>query len=143
MIKKWGVKLTKRSLLFFGLMMFASVANAQLNNAAVNSVSFTQEFVTNSLTSVTDTLDVMNVDVYIDGIDFMGEVLVTVYDQATGYPLQLVKQTKTELETNGLLVGSVATLKIFELMPSQGTYNVDVQVRNVQGGNLPLISTQY
>ncbi|MCR9171961.1 MAG: hypothetical protein NXI10_05690 [bacterium] len=143
MIGRLGKKMSNQAIVIIGLMFLSSGVNAQLDTASVSSVSFAQETVTDSLTLVTDTLDIMNVEVFMDDIDFLGEVLVTVYDQATGYPLQMVKQTKSELELNDLIIGSFAKIEIFGLEPNVGLYNIDVQVRNFQGGNLPLLSAQY
>ena len=86
--------------------------------------------------------DVMHVDATIDDIDFMGEILVTVYEPSTDFPIARIKMTKAELEDESLITGSVATIKIYGFDPAEG-YQIETLVRNYQGGNFPKINTDY
>lgn len=143
MTLKCGAASYKQLLLVLLGFLFCNQAEAQLDSVSVSNVSFSQEVISDSLTNITDTVDIMAVDVYIDDIDFMGEVLVTVYDLENNFPLSFVKHTKAELLSYSLINGSVATLELLGLEPTVNSYKIDVQVRNFQGANFSLVSTQY
>lgn len=129
--------------LFLGFILLSSGAFAQLDSVSVSNVSFTQELTTDSLNGSVDTLNIMNVEIYIDDIDFMGEVIVMVYDQTNGFPLQIVKHTKSELDNLGLITNATAKMEVAGLSPETNSYKIDVQVRDFYGGNLPVVSTLY
>ena len=86
--------------------------------------------------------DVMHVDATIDDIDFMGEVLVTVYEPSTNFPVARIKATKVELQNENQISGNVATIEIYGFTPSEG-YRIETLIRNYQGGNFPIVTTDY
>ncbi|XOV67608.1 MAG: hypothetical protein ACFHU9_00270 [Fluviicola sp.] len=128
-------------ILVLGMLLFGSGAFAQLDSVSVT-LSFTQESSLDS-TQTNDTIDVMNVEVYLDDIDFFSEVIVSVYDLSSGHPIAQIKSTKAELIALNSLSGSVATIEFPEFAPITGSYRVDVLARNFQGGNLPIVSETY
>lgn len=137
------VPVSHKMLLLIGVLFMSSGAFAQLTSASVNNISFSKERVTNPLTNATDTLDLMSVEVVLNDIETLGEILVTVYDQQAGFPVQMAKVTKADLENSNLINGSVATVQVLGVPPVTGSYAIEVQVRNNQGANLPLVSAQY
>ncbi len=136
-----GKMASNRVLLFFGMLLIGSGAYAQLDSVSV-SLSFTQEVSLDS-TQTNDSTDILNVEVYLDDIDFLGEVLVTVYDLPSGQPLAQIKSTKAELISLNAISGFVATIEFAGFPPITGSYKVDVLARNFQGGNLPIVSETY
>ena len=88
------------------------------------------------------TIDVLHVDASIYDVDFMGEVIVTVYDAASDFPMARIKMTAQEFTDANLISGDTTTIKLYGLDPA-GSYRVETLVRNYQGANFPVISTDY
>ena len=66
-----GIKAQAASLRFFllfGILFSTGVAFSQLDTVSVSNISFSQEVETDPVTNVSDTLDVMSLDVYMDDI---------------------------------------------------------------------------
>ncbi|MCR9174227.1 MAG: hypothetical protein NXI10_17150 [bacterium] len=138
---KRGRTASSRFLLLFGLLILGHGALAQLDSVSVT-LSFTQEATLDS-TQINDSTDILYVEVYLDDIDFFGEVIVTVYDLSSGQPLAMIKSTKAELDSLNAISASVATIEFPGFPPIASSYRVDVLPRNFQGGNLPIISETY
>lgn len=132
-----GALRPKNTFLLFGMLLLGNGVFAQLDSVSVSSVTFSQEIVTDSITSITDTLDVMNIDVYIDDIDFMGEVIITVYETSTNFPVGKVKLMKLEAIETGVISGSNITVSLY--LDSTESYTGEILVRNFQGANTPLV----
>lgn len=132
-----------RFLLLLGIIFIGSGAKAQLDSVSVSSVTASDTIIVDSLTSTSDSLTNLDVEVYMDDIDFMGEVIVVVYDDGADYPLAMIKHTKAELESYGSISGSIATIEFVALPDASTQYRVEIQARNFQGGNLPIVSTLY
>lgn len=113
---------------------------AQLDSVSV-SLEFDQETVLDSLGG-TDTLHYMNVNVYTDDIDFLGEIIVTVYDGNSNFPLGKLKFTKQEAINEGILSGSITTIR-FDYRSTAESYKVESLIRNYQGANLPLVTVYH
>jgi len=139
-IKRLRAKASKRTLLLFGMLLLGSGSYAQLDSVSVT-LTFAQETTLDSLGG-TDTLDYMNANVYTDDVDFLGEVIVTVYDKNSNFPLGKLKYTKQEAVNAGILSGSITTLRFDDQNPS-GAYRVEAIVRNYQGANLPLVTVEH
>ena len=142
LFSKAGLLISKRALFFLGFLFVHSAVNAQLDSVSV-SISFSNSIVLDSLQQSNDTIDILNVAVYTDDIDFLGEILVTVYDQISAHPIAKIKSTKAELLSLNAINGSTSTIEFSGFPPVVGSYRIDVLVRNFQGGNLPMISTTY
>jgi len=141
MFFKCGFIASNRVLLFFGMLLLGSGAFAQLDSVSVT-LSFSQEASLDS-TQTIDSIDVLNVEIFLDDIDFFGEVLVVVYDLSSGHPIAQIKSTKVELQTLSAISGSIATIEFPGFTPVVGSYRIDVLARNFQGGNLPIVSETY
>ena len=90
----------------------------------------------------TQTIDAMHVDAEIFDVDFMGEVITTVYDAASNYPLAMIKMTKQEFIDEGLKNGDVVTTIFYGLDPAD-SFQIVTEVRNFQGATFPMITTDY
>ena len=132
-----SLQITSKSILFLFLFSFGSFSFSQ-----VDSVDVTIHFDLGIDPYDSVTVDVMHIDLSIHDIDFLGEVLVTLYEPTSGFPLSKIKMTKAELELESLISGSDATIKIYGLDPTL-EYNIESLVRNYQGGNFPLINSTY
>jgi hypothetical protein len=128
----------KNTFLLFGMLLLGNGVYAQLDSAAVSSISFTQEIVTDSATNVTDTIDVMNVDVYTNDIDFLGEVVITVYETSTDFPLSKRKLSKQEALLVGAITGNNVLVSLDGFVSNE-SYRIEVLVRNYQDANLSLV----
>jgi hypothetical protein len=104
-------------------------------------LTFDDEIVTDSLGG-TDTLDFVNVNVYTDDVDFLGEIIVTVFGANSNFPLGKLKYTKQESINAGILSGSITTIRFDELSPT-GAYRIEALVRNYHGANLPLVTVNH
>lgn len=109
----------------------------QLDSAAIVSViNVPVEIIDTNETEVI--YSELSVQTYINDYDFFGEILIVVNDGENGYPLIMKKLTKVEIESlnlfnNGSNIISV-TLPIYSIVE---TMDIQVVVRNYQGGNLP------
>ncbi len=111
---------------------------AQLDSASV-SLSLTNEVDPLDSTAM---VDVLHVDVYLNDTDFFGELVVTIYQTGTDYPLMMQKFTKQEALDSAMLSGNQLDVPFYEV-DSAGSYRVETQVRNYQGANLPMIISNY
>jgi len=135
---KSPAKLVWHSILLLAILCVSNVAFSQLDSVSVSDVSFHQETVLDSLTNTTDTLDVMSVDVYTNDVDFLGEVIITVYEAGTNFPLAKRKVTKQEAVALGLITSNNILIELDNLVASE-SYRIEVLTRNYQGANLPLV----
>lgn len=124
------------SVLLFCVLSFNT--DAQLDSANIDTVYLSPETVIDSL-GFGDTLNILDIDVYVNDTDFLGEIVVGIYDQGSDFPMSMVKQSKAELQANQQIAGLVVSMRLLTAArPPQG-YRIEVQVRNHQGGNLPLL----
>jgi uncharacterized protein YfaS (alpha-2-macroglobulin family) len=118
-------------------------SQSQINSVDVN-ITFTSEIDS----TLTDSLgnhilaDVMNVNVNIDDVDYMGEVMVTLYEGGTNFPMGIMKMTAQDFIDKNLKVGNTVTVKLFGVDPTIPC-SIETQVRNFQGANLPVVTTNY
>lgn len=122
----------------FLLFILSFNASAQLDSASVSL----------NLANVLDPADsnvvinVLNVDVFLNDTDYFGEIVVTMYQAGTDYPLMMQKFTKQEALNGQYLIGNHLIVP-FNEVDSAGAYRMETQVRNYQGANLPLIVTNF
>lgn len=88
------------------------------------------------------TVNILNVDVSVYDVDFLGLVIVALYEGGTDYPIAMVKMTLAELIAAGQKSGDTVTLFLYEIDPA-GSYRIETQVRNFQDANLPLVVTNH
>ena len=133
----------KKAALIIALVFASSFSYSQLDSVNVN-ITFTTEVDS----TTTDSLgmyvvdDVININASVYDVDFLGEVIVTIYDHATDYPIAMLKMTKQQIIDADQKVGSTVTLKIYGI-DNAGSYRVETQVRNFQGANFPMVITNY
>jgi hypothetical protein len=118
-------------------------ANSQIDSVDVD-ITFTSEIDSTIIDSLGNyvLVDVMNVNTTIYDIDYMGEVIVTLYEGGTNFPMGMMKMTAQEFIDENLKVGNTVTTKLFGVDPSI-SFVIETQVRNFQGANLPIVSTNY
>ena len=137
------LKIEKSGIILLLLLTISLSSFSQIDSVNVN-VTFTIETDSTNLDSLGNyvVLDVINVNATIHDVDFLGEVIVTVYDSATDYPIAMRKMTAQQIIDANQKVGSVVTLKLDDIDPL-GSYRVETQVRNFQGANFPMVITNY
>lgn len=135
---KISLEKPKQIVVLLALVFCSNGLFAQLDSASVTLNITTAPDPDDSLS----TMDVIEVEVYLDDIDFVGEVLVTMYEGGTDYPLMMQKFTKQQAIDNGLLSGDTITVPLYDI-DSAEFYRIETQVRNYQGANLPMIISNY
>ncbi len=87
-------------------------------------------------------VQIIRTETWVNDFDFFGEIIVTAYDEQTGYPVNKVKHTLQSVLDNGLNNAGIITVDLLGGIEQGRSYRVDVLVRNYQGMNLPIVSTQ-
>lgn len=90
--------------------------------------------------------DVYELEVAVFDIDFLGEIVISVYAGNNNYPLYTEKYLKQEMFDQGLLdvnaFDNTISISLFDLNPLED-YRIEVLGRNLQGGNLPVKELFY
>jgi hypothetical protein len=127
------MKNTFATLLF---LILGIPAFAQLDSVQVN-VSFDLQ----TITTQDSTLQVqmLQAKVWVNDFDFLGQVMVSVYDQATNTPLARVKYTAAEITAQNLLANGWITLNLGALQGNVAV-RVETQVTSFTGAyHMPVI----
>lgn len=124
------------------MLLVSSTTFSQLD-----SLDFSMSFVTNpAFTPGLDEVDrqgtVFQVKVFVNDADFVGKLLVMVYDLATNTPMAILKLDREEVLSgtyteNGLLVFS------FPYLNPGASYKVILESQNFQGSYLPRVEKNY
>lgn len=127
------------SLCLFLLVLFPFYSSAQLDSASVH-IDF--ETVTAQLEGSDSivTVKVIKTETWVNDFDFLGEIIVTAYDEETDYPVHRIKHTTQSIIDNNLYNSGIITINIQHGIEEERTYRVDVIVRDYQGMNYPIIS---
>jgi uncharacterized protein YqgQ len=131
-----------RNFLIIILLFIAHSAFSQLDSIQIGGVF-------NEVPDPLDTnlvTDAYELEVAVFDIDFLGEIVITVYAGDNLYPLFMEKYSKQEMFDQGLLDNNVydntISISLFDLDPEQD-YRFEVLGRNLQGGNLPVNELIY
>jgi len=112
--------------------------------AQLDSVQVQVSFQSHTVQAGDSTLQVemLQAKVWVNDFDFLGQVMVSVYDQATNTPLARVKYTAAEITAQNLLVNGWVTV---DLLPLQGNVAVRVesQLTNFVGAYLAPVETLF
>ncbi|GEM_PF-3776052 len=126
---------------FFVTLFFASLA--LFSSAQIDSASVQLSFTTGpDPMDANSTIDFMNVDVTVYSVSSVGEVVISVNDVGMGFPIEIVAKTAQELSSEGLVTGNTIHLKVPRMSPLED-YRIETALRNIQGANFPLITTDY
>lgn len=112
--------------------MVFSVSYSQIDSVRVG-----YEFTTES--DSLSTYDVLLVTTYIDGIDYVGKVSLTLYTKE-GFPLQKQVYTIEEYELNGGSSGDSVANK-FIVSDNESSYKLITRVQQYNKANYPSIET--
>ena len=125
------------------LVCLSSNANSQIDSVNVD-ITFSLETDPTNLDSLGNysPMNVMNVNASIYDVDFMGQVVVSVYNHGTDLPVAKLTMTAKQFINTGQKVGSTVTLNLDRIDPT-GSYRIETQVRNSQGANFPMVITNY
>lgn len=119
-----------------GLQVFS-----QLDSVQVNVTFETQTFTPAASDSVLQ-VQMLQTKIWVNDLDFLGQVMVSVYDQATNTPLARVKYTATEIQTQGLVSGGWIVLNTVALQ-GQIAVRVVTQLTGFTGAYLAPVVTLY
>lgn len=122
---------------------FIFLGFGQLDTATIVSVDDVVINLTDSTGSVyQDT--VLQVEIFVNDFDFFGELIVTIKDQPTQYPLLMVKKTKADIVASGSYNATNERITLqLPLYDFTNPLDIQVVVRNYQGANLPLLNTTF
>ncbi len=126
-------------LLTISFCLYCNTSFSQLD-----SVSVSVSFVTDS-TLAMDTLipsETMKANIWVNDTDFVGKVMISVYDQSNNRPMARVKYSHAELLQEGYISGNVLSVPVGYL-DSAGQYSVKVQLQNFQLNYLSPIEINY
>ncbi len=126
-------------LLTISFCLYCNTSFSQLD-----SVSVSISFVTDS-TLAMDTLipsETMKADIWVNDTDFVGKVMISVYDQSNNRPMARVKYSHAELLQEGYISGNVLSVPVGYL-DSTGQYSVKLQLQNFQLNYLSPIEINY
>lgn len=127
-----------KSILFLVLMLtMSNILNAQLETSSFN---YTLSTEIDSLTS--EEYTVLTLDFEVNDIDYLGELIATVYDLESNQPIRRVKVKLDALPIYASVSGNVVTLLIYDIDPTVG-FRAEGLARNYQGGNLPILELTH
>ena len=122
-------------LLLTFITVFSNFSFSQLDSANVN-----LEFKTNTFVENGDTItaNYFEATVWVNDMDFFGEVVIDVFDIENSYPVNKVKFSKQQLLDQDLISGLSFKIPV-HVFEKEREYKVVTYVRNYQGMNLPFI----
>lgn len=129
--------------ILFGLMLLVSSTTF----SQLDSLDFSMSFVTNptftpGLDDVSKQGNIFQVKVFVNDADYVGKLLVMVYDLPTNTPMAILKLDREQVLSgtyteNGLLVFS------FPYLNPDASYKVILESQNFQGAYLPRVEKNY
>jgi len=128
----------KNNLLTLLFLICGFSAFSQLDSVQVN-VSFEDQIILPEGADSALHVQMLQTKIWVNDIDFLGQVMVSVYDQATDTPLARVKYNSAEIQAQELLADGWITLNTVAL---QGAVAVRVvtQLTNFTGAHLAPIT---
>lgn len=124
------------------ILLVSSTTFSQLD-----SLDFSMSFVTNptftpGLNEVSQQGEIFQVKVFVNDADYVGKLIVMVYDLPTNTPMAILKLNREEVLSgtyteNGLLVFS------FPYLNPEASYKVILESQNFQGAYLPRVEKNY
>ncbi len=127
----------KQLILLLAIAFCSNGLFAQLDSASV-SLSLTNEVDPSDTTAM---VDVLTIETTVNDIDFFGEVVITVYEYNTNYPVSMMKVAKQEFIDEQQVSGNVLITKIYGIDGSM-SFRIETSVRNFQGASLPIIYSE-
>jgi hypothetical protein len=107
----------------------------------LDSVNVTTVFVPyNNPSDSTQTGDMLKVKVWVNDLDFLGQVIVDVIDTPSDYPLSRIKYTKAQIVAEGLVQNGWIVIETGLFDPA-GQYTIRTSVKNYQLLDLPIVTT--
>lgn len=124
------------------MLLLSSTTFSQLD-----SVDFSMSFVTNpTFTAGLDTVsqegDIFQVKVSLNDVDYVGKLLVMVYDQQTDTPMSMMKLDREEVLSGTYTQNGEIIFNLPYLDPS-GSYRVILEAQNFQMNYLPRVEKNY
>jgi hypothetical protein len=129
--------------ILFGLILFVSSTSF----SQLDSVNFSMAFVTNptftaGLDEVAQQGNVFQVKVFLNDVDYVGKLIVMVYDQQTDTPMSIMKLDREEVLSGTYSENGFIVFNIPYLDPS-ASYKVILEAQNFQQAYLPRVEKNY
>jgi hypothetical protein len=105
--------------------------------AQLDSVQVTVSFDPQTITTEDSTIQVqmLQAQVWVNDFDFLGQVMISVYDQTTNTPLARVKYTAAEITAQNLLANGWITVDL-GVLQGNVSVRVETQLTNFTGAYL-------
>lgn len=131
-----------KKILFGFLLLVSSSSFSQLD-----SVNFSMSFVTNptftaGLDEVAQQGDVFQVKVFVNDADFVGKLIVMVYDLPTDTPMAITKLERAEILSGTYTENGLIVFNIPYLDPT-ASYKVILETQNFQQAYLPRVEKNF
>jgi hypothetical protein len=131
----------KKALL--GLMLIVSTTTF----AQLDSVDFSMSFVTNpaftaGLDEIAQEGDIFQVTVFLNDADYIGKVIVMVYDLPTNTPMAIMKLDREEILSGTYTQNGLIVFNIPYLDPT-ASYKIILETQNFQQAYLPRVEKNF
>lgn len=129
--------------ILLGLMLLASSATF----SQLDSLDFSMAFVTNppftaGLDPGTQESDIFQVRVFVNDVDFVGKLLVMVYDLPTNTPMAILKLDRAQV-LSGTYTDAGRLVFNFPYLNPNASYKVILEAQNFQMNYLPRVEKNF
>ena len=129
--------------ILFGLILLVSSSTF----SQLDSVDFSMSFVTNptftaGLDEVAQQGDIFQIKVFLNDLDYVGKLIVMVYDQQTDTPMSMMKLDREEILSGTYTQNGEIIFNLPYLDPS-GSYKVILEAQNFQQAYLPRVEKSF
>ncbi len=123
-------------------LFFLTLFSIVLNSSAISQLDSVSVNAYYTYLNQGDSLNVKTIrtETWVNDFDFFGEIVITVYENETNYPIHRVKHNKEFIDANDLYSNGLIKIDLFHGLEEGRSYRVDVLVRNYQGMHYPIIS---
>jgi hypothetical protein len=128
----------KIQLLTFLFLSCGSFVFSQLDSVQVQ-VAFENQAITPEPGDSAIQIQMLQTRIWVNDIDFLGQVMVSVYDQTTDTPLARIKYSAAEIQSQELMANGWITLNTVALQ-GQLALRVVTQLKDVNGEQLTPLS---
>lgn len=129
--------------ILLGLVLLVSFPSL----SQLDSVDFSMSFVTNpsftaGLDEVAQQGDIFQVRVYLNDADYVGKLIVMIYDLPTNTPMAIMKLERDEILSGSYTENGLIVFNLPYLDPSS-SYRVILETQNFQQAYLPRIEKNF
>jgi len=132
----------KTILLNIAFLFLAASSFAQLDSVAVSSQFVTNPSITAGLDSISLADPVLQVKVHVNDVDYVGKIVVLVYDSTYNFPLGIMKHERAEILTGALMEDGWIVFNFGYLDPA-GSYKIVTETQTFNLAYLEPVTIYY